>query len=306
VVWPVYQNNGAGILGQSVSHFPDAEACARGFKPQGEADTLTSVVLLDQKGKPADTGSWKTWPDFPICTDPYNQEYNGIDYNQQDGTFLTVWNDYRGNQWDGSWGSEPNWYPPPADIYGQRMRVMPHDTLFTLVDESGNPGASPLINTTISGSEANEGMFSYPVVTYGMHANEFCIAYRYAGSPEQSNIHAAFFNGKSTIPEEEPDTRVSANASVVSFTLHQNYPNPFNPNTEIRLALSRSAPVRLSIYNSLGQLVTVLCDRLYDAGDYRLSWNGTDYENRPVSGGIYFCRLESDTQVKTIKMALIK
>ena len=44
------------------------------------------------------------------------------------------------------------------------------------------------------------------------------------------------------------------------FALVQNFPNPFNPETTIAYDLSERAPVRLEIYDILGQRVRVLMD----------------------------------------------
>ncbi len=40
-----------------------------------------------------------------------------------------------------------------------------------------------------------------------------------------------------------------------SFTLKQNYPNPFNPTTTIEYSIGNDINVKLSIYNTLGELL---------------------------------------------------
>ncbi|MBC8183570.1 T9SS type A sorting domain-containing protein [candidate division KSB1 bacterium] len=42
------------------------------------------------------------------------------------------------------------------------------------------------------------------------------------------------------------------------YLLSQNYPNPFNPTTEITFALPKAESVKLSIYNTNGQLIRTL------------------------------------------------
>ena len=58
--------------------------------------------------------------------------------------------------------------------------------------------------------------------------------------------------------------------------LGQNYPNPFNPSTLIPYQLSASSPVRLEVFNILGQRVTTLVDGQQGAGAYVARWDGTD------------------------------
>mgnify|MGYP000869329198 CR=1 FL=1 len=84
------------------------------------------------------------------------------------------------------------------------------------------------------------------------------------------------------------------------------YPNPFNPNTNISYALSDQQDVTFSIYNSRGQLV-----RQYDvgskaAGNYSLVWDGTDYNGRTVTTGVYFIRMQAGRDSFFKKAVLMK
>jgi len=90
------------------------------------------------------------------------------------------------------------------------------------------------------------------------------------------------------------------------YYLAANYPNPFNPSTSIAFGLPSPTRVRLSIYNILGQEVASLVDDLLPAGRHELVWNGHDGQDRPVSSGVYFYRLQTDQFNQTRKMMLIK
>lgn len=81
----------------------------------------------------------------------------------------------------------------------------------------------------------------------------------------------------------------------------QNYPNPFNAQTTIDFTLSDKGPVRLAIYNLLGQEVAVLVYGYQEIGDHRAIWDASSFPS-----GIYFARLESGEQIKTTKMILLK
>jgi len=68
-----------------------------------------------------------------------------------------------------------------------------------------------------------------------------------------------------------------------SFRLKQNYPNPFNPETTIAYHLPSSEYVKLSIYNTTGQLVETLINEHKNAGSHTVKWT-----DGSVSSGIYF------------------
>ena len=85
------------------------------------------------------------------------------------------------------------------------------------------------------------------------------------------------------------------------YALYQNYPNPFNPSTTIEFSLARSCDVTLTIYNILGQKVSLLVSEKLSAGKYKAQWIASD-----LAGGLYFCRLEAGEFSQTIKMVLLK
>lgn len=92
-----------------------------------------------------------------------------------------------------------------------------------------------------------------------------------------------------------------------------NYPNPFNNSTTISFQLENPSHVNVYVYNSTGQLISILADRHFDSGDHKITWHGVDGKNRPLPSGIYFCRFEAidlQTQhrffVLTRKMILLR
>ena len=87
--------------------------------------------------------------------------------------------------------------------------------------------------------------------------------------------------------------------------LGQNYPNPFNPSTLIPYQLSASSPVRLEVFNILGQRVTTLVDGEQGAGAYVARWDGTDAAGGAAASGVYFYRLTVAGAHWTGKMVLL-
>jgi len=86
-----------------------------------------------------------------------------------------------------------------------------------------------------------------------------------------------------------------------SFELKQNYPNPFNPVTNIQFELSERSFVKLTVSNSLGQVVETLVNNELSPGIYNYDWNAANY-----SSGVYFYKLETGKFVDSKKMVLIK
>lgn len=87
----------------------------------------------------------------------------------------------------------------------------------------------------------------------------------------------------------------------VEFTLSQNYPNPFNPVTTIKFSIPTDQNVKLSVFNSNGQLVNELINKKLDAGNHSVQFNA-----ERLNSGIYFYRLESAGKSIVNKMLLIK
>jgi hypothetical protein len=97
-----------------------------------------------------------------------------------------------------------------------------------------------------------------------------------------------------------------------SASLEPNYPNPFNATTAIVYSLpnigAQPAPVRLAIYNILGQEIKSLTDERQQPGRHIVYWDGTDHYGQPVASGVYLYRLEVSgiEFVKSGKMILMK
>jgi hypothetical protein len=101
-------------------------------------------------------------------------------------------------------------------------------------------------------------------------------------------------------------TQVTTGELPETFALAQNYPNPFNPITQIAFNLPRATHARLEIYNIVGRKVVTLLDDRRSAGSYVADWDGRDDQGRPVASGFYLYRLETDDNVATRKMILLK
>jgi len=90
------------------------------------------------------------------------------------------------------------------------------------------------------------------------------------------------------------------------FTLHQNYPNPFNPETTIAFDLDQAGPVRLTVYNILGQQVANLVDGFRSAGTHQVRWDGRDSRGFRTATGVYLYKLDVGGSTVVRKMVLLQ
>lgn len=93
----------------------------------------------------------------------------------------------------------------------------------------------------------------------------------------------------------------------VSFKLEQNYPNPFNPTTKIRYRVpigsdkEKQLPIKLIIYDTLGNEVATLVNELKVPGYYEVDWNASN-----LASGVYLYQLQSESIILTKKMMLMR
>ncbi len=85
-----------------------------------------------------------------------------------------------------------------------------------------------------------------------------------------------------------------------------NYPNPFNPETTIEFFLTQDQPLTVSLFNSRGQLITLLKDDLLRAGNHRIVWNGKNKHGIALPSGIYFYEIRGAEKSYRGKMMLLK
>lgn len=107
--------------------------------------------------------------------------------------------------------------------------------------------------------------------------------------------------------EESATGVISTEPTVpVNYVLDQNYPNPFNPTTTINYHLTDQADVKLTIYNSLGQMVRVLVDKTKPAGNHSVVWDGVDAFFNRASSGHYYYELTVNDRTVSKRMLLLK
>ena len=87
----------------------------------------------------------------------------------------------------------------------------------------------------------------------------------------------------------------------ISNDLIRNYPNPFNPATNIQYTLHKQNDVRISIFNSIGELIETLVDGRQYAGEYSICWDAATFPS-----GIYLYRIQAGDFSQVKRCMLIK
>jgi len=91
-----------------------------------------------------------------------------------------------------------------------------------------------------------------------------------------------------------------------SYGLKELYPNPFNASVVVDFNLPNSAAGKLAVYNTLGQLMTVLFDGQASAGDHQVRWEGVDRNGNPVGSGVYLFVLSTPAGSSVKKGILLR
>ena len=106
--------------------------------------------------------------------------------------------------------------------------------------------------------------------------------------------------------DEEVEQNLVESSSII--TVLGNYPNPFNPETQIRFEVKEDINdfMYVKIYNLKGQLIKVLKIKVDSKGEYSIVWNGKNEDNKAVSSGIYFYKIEYGSHSANGKMILMK
>jgi hypothetical protein len=84
------------------------------------------------------------------------------------------------------------------------------------------------------------------------------------------------------------------------------HPNPFNPQLDLAFATERRERVTVTIFDARGRRVVVLADRIFDAGEHSLRWDGRGTAGEAVASGSYVVQLTTERRVLSRKVVLVR
>ncbi len=88
---------------------------------------------------------------------------------------------------------------------------------------------------------------------------------------------------------------------LANYELMQNYPNPFNPSTVIRIQLPNKTNIKLTVYNMIGEMVSVIAAGEFSAGSHEFTFDASG-----LVSGVYLYRLETSEFTDIKKMVLLQ
>ncbi|NQT25725.1 T9SS type A sorting domain-containing protein [candidate division KSB1 bacterium] len=283
---------------------------------------LLSVIILSLFGLPAfaqvevdweatggvffdfenDTSTWNTFPDYAL-QEFYidaNPDASGINPSDSVGVFLTA----DGSTWEGCHALNTRWMPIDFDTYPIiKVKVWAPDAgmiFMVKVENFDDNSISPieLQGTTTVGSDWEEMEYDFSAAAgNGVDYGRIVLFPDFTGS----SVDEWFFDDVMLDGVPPVSAVDSEHKQASTFLMATNYPNPFNPQTTIEYTLPKQADVTLTIYDAIGNQISVLVNENQNAGNYTVPFNGSN-----VASGIYFYRLEAGHDVFTQKMVLMK
>ena len=97
-----------------------------------------------------------------------------------------------------------------------------------------------------------------------------------------------------------------ASLAIEDTKLRANAPNPFTESTTIPYQLAEREAVTIAIYDLLGRRVKTLVDATRKAGVHEVEWTPGQSNRRPLSSGVYFCRMKAGSYAATRKLVLVR
>lgn len=82
-------------------------------------------------------------------------------------------------------------------------------------------------------------------------------------------------------------------------------PNPMARSARLTFLMPAPGPVTLSLYDVTGRLVRQLVDRVTDAGEQSVSWDGTGDDGAPVAAGVYWARFAGGGETITRAVTVV-
>ena len=98
-------------------------------------------------------------------------------------------------------------------------------------------------------------------------------------------------------------------SSSEQFSFLRAFPNPFNSTITIQFNLGENPNMitssTIQVYDLWGKMVKTLPFSHSVPGNYSIRWNGMNESGKPVSSGVYFCKLKTEKYMETLKLVLL-
>jgi len=102
----------------------------------------------------------------------------------------------------------------------------------------------------------------------------------------------------------ELSTLTSVSEKSLAAVSVKTYPNPFTTSATISFSTQRTAKVKISAVNILGQEVATIANQQMEEGKHFVQWNGESTNGQTLPNGQYFIQVSVDGAISTSKVVL--
>ena len=141
--------------------------------------------------------------------------------------------------------------------------------------------ASVLVDTTLTDTTCEHNL---PESLFYWHVR----ATDRAGNPSSYSLSRRF---RLWIPL--PNVEEPASGVPLEYGLLLPFPQPFSAGVRLVYRLAKAGNVSLAVFDASGRRVKTLIDGEQKAGEWSVTWNGTDDSRRMLPRGTYFCQLRA-------------
>lgn len=96
------------------------------------------------------------------------------------------------------------------------------------------------------------------------------------------------------------------NTVPYAFAVMTGQPNPFHEATAIPYHLPVGGLVRVEVFDPAGRRVATLFDGTRPAGRHVARWDGRGADGTRAASGVYFCRVDTEGETRTVKVSLVR
>ena len=147
--------------------------------------------------------------------------------------------------------------------------------------------------TVVIDSSNQDFSYSEPNVAFDRLNNKFYLLYNQ--SDKLNTTNRIYFQSI----QNDTGIEDSDNFLAKDFKLYQNYPNPFNNETAINYSIKDNTYVKLSVYNTKGELISNFINQKQNRGRHSIVFN-----SKKLNSGVYYYRLEVDGKLSTTRKML--
>jgi len=276
-----------------------------------DATTLNKLIRIDTYGWSAvKTGETWTWPQYPTLkygelVVVYHDEGRDFTFEWQQPSRDIIEPYVRQEPTQFNYNEEPS-YLPVYMVFGEEIPLEVAVYVDNVCKGAEVVDTDSLFHLRAYVLEEEPG-YELEFVAYYGRSETRVMDYKLNGNFSQQNTNKlitgnlgeyAFIEFGEPLSDQVPELEVEMKI----------YPNPFNPTVIISFQVADYGTIDLEIYNAKGQKVKTLVRNQYCEFGDRIEkvWKGYNDQGQPVSGGVYFVRMQTAGDVQMKKVVLLK